>query len=40
MDIHQNTDKKRISAIARFLFLSRWLQLPLYLGLGGYPRID
>ena len=33
MDIHQNTDKKRISAIARFLFLSRWLQLPLYLGL-------
>lgn len=33
MDIHQKTDKKRISAIARFLFLSRWLQLPLYLGL-------
>ncbi|MCW5598480.1 MAG: TIGR00645 family protein [Nitrosomonas sp.] len=34
MDIHQNTDKKRISAIARFLFLSRWLQLPLYLELA------
>ncbi|WP_074903827.1 YqhA family protein [Nitrosomonas communis] len=33
MDINQKTDKKRISAIARFLFLSRWLQLPLYLGL-------
>ncbi|SDY04835.1 YqhA family protein [Nitrosomonas sp. Nm58] len=33
MEINQKTDKKRISAIARFLFLSRWLQLPLYLGL-------
>lgn len=31
--IQQKTDKKRISTIARFLFLSRWLQLPLYLGL-------
>ncbi len=33
MDINQKTDNKRVSAIARFLFLSRWLQLPLYLGL-------
>lgn len=33
MNINQKTDKKRISTIARFLFLSRWLQLPLYLGL-------
>ena len=33
MDIGQKTDKKRISTIARFLFFSRWLQLPLYLGL-------
>lgn len=33
MDIGHRTDKKRISAIARFLFFSRWLQLPLYLGL-------
>lgn len=33
MDINQKTDNKRVSTIARFLFLSRWLQLPLYLGL-------
>lgn len=33
MNINQKTDNKRISTIARFLFLSRWLQLPLYLGL-------
>lgn len=33
MEINQKTDNKRISAVARFLFLSRWLQLPLYLGL-------
>lgn len=33
MEINQQPDKKRISVIARFLFLSRWLQLPLYLGL-------
>ncbi|MDP1785733.1 YqhA family protein [Nitrosomonas sp.] len=28
-----NTPPKRIHPIARFLFLTRWLQLPLYLGL-------
>ncbi len=33
MEINQKTDNNRISTIARFLFLSRWLQLPLYLGL-------
>ena len=33
MEINQKTDNKRISTVARFLFLSRWLQLPLYLGL-------
>ena len=33
MEISQKTDNNRISTIARFLFLSRWLQLPLYLGL-------
>ncbi|MBK7354095.1 MAG: YqhA family protein [Nitrosomonas sp.] len=33
MEINQKSDNKRISTIARFLFLSRWLQLPLYLGL-------
>ncbi|MDV6343106.1 YqhA family protein [Nitrosomonas sp. Is37] len=33
MDINQKTERKRISTTARFLFLSRWLQLPLYLGL-------
>lgn len=31
--INQKSDNKRISTVARFLFLSRWLQLPLYLGL-------
>ncbi|MXS85438.1 YqhA family protein [Nitrosomonas sp. HPC101] len=30
---HNSTPSKRISSIAYFLFLSRWLQLPLYLGL-------
>lgn len=30
---HNPTPSKRISSIAYFLFLSRWLQLPLYLGL-------
>lgn len=33
MEINHKTDNKRISTVARFLFLSRWLQLPLYLGL-------
>lgn len=30
---HNTTSPRRISPIAYFLFLSRWLQLPLYLGL-------
>ena len=29
----QNTDGKRLSPIPAFIFMSRWLQLPLYLGL-------
>ena len=29
----ENNQPKYISPMARFLFLSRWLQLPLYLGL-------
>lgn len=29
----EQSDSKRISTMAHFLFLTRWLQLPLYLGL-------
>src|ERR1043165_8257086 len=29
----QNTNGKRLSPIPAFIFMSRWLQLPLYLGL-------
>ncbi len=32
-DHSENNSLKRIHPIARFLFLTRWLQLPLYLGL-------
>ncbi len=32
-DNHKSTPSKRIPPIAHFLFLTRWLQLPLYLGL-------
>ena len=29
----QSTDKKRLSPLANFIFMSRWLQAPLYMGL-------
>ena len=32
-DHSENNSLKRINPMARFLFLTRWLQLPLYLGL-------
>jgi uncharacterized protein (TIGR00645 family) len=33
MTEHQNEPGKRLSPIPAFIFMSRWLQLPLYLGL-------